>query len=170
MSKEENLLESNLVEELQERLEKLEGDDIMDAGVVDGFLTAALLNPDHPTKAAVFPYIFSVDGDPAALPEDDRILELIGIRMNEISIALAARNGLDPVIFPLLDDKGEIILDKDGIEALAPWANGFLFGLQFWPDEIQEDPEIEKLCIPILRNFSAEDIGDEEKYAEFISV
>ena len=83
----EKLMDSTLVEELQERIDALDLDDAMDAGVADGFLTAFALNPEHPSKADMYPYIFSVDGDPASLPEDDRILELLDIRFNEIQAA-----------------------------------------------------------------------------------
>lgn len=37
-------------------------------GVIDGFLTAYALNPEHPSKHDIYPYIFSEEGDPAALP------------------------------------------------------------------------------------------------------
>ena len=47
----EKLMDSTLVEELQERIDALDLDDAMDAGVADGFLTAFALNPEHPSKA-----------------------------------------------------------------------------------------------------------------------
>ena len=104
----EKQMDSELIEELQQRLEALNNEGVMDAGVIDGFLTAYALNPEHPSKHDIYPYIFSEEGDPAALPEDDRILELLDIRLNEIQAALAAKGGLDPVIFPLVDDNDEI--------------------------------------------------------------
>ena len=112
----EKQMDSELIEELQQRLEALNNEGVMDAGVIDGFLTAYALNPEHPSKHDIYPYIFSEEGDPAALPEDDRILELLDIRLNEIQAALAAKGGLDPVIFPLVDDNDEIITDEEGIE------------------------------------------------------
>ena len=72
----EKQMDSELIEELQQRLEALNNEGVMDAGVIDGFLTAYALNPEHPSKHDIYPYIFSEEGDPAALPEDDRILEL----------------------------------------------------------------------------------------------
>ena len=104
----EKQMDSELIEELQQRLEALNNEGVMDAGVIDGFLTAYALNPEHPSKHDIYPYIFSEEGDPATLPEDDRILELLDIRLNEIQAALAAKGGLDPVIFPLVDDNDEI--------------------------------------------------------------
>ena len=87
----EKQMDSELIEELQQRLEALNNEGVMDAGVIDGFLTAYALNPEHPSKHDIYPYIFSEEGDPAALPEDDRILELLDIRLNEIQAALAAK-------------------------------------------------------------------------------
>ena len=111
----EKQMDSELIEELQQRLEALNNEGVMDAGVIDGFLTAYALNPEHPSKHDIYPYIFSEEGDPATLPEDDRILELLDIRLNEIQAALAAKGGLDPVIFPLVDD----LIADDEINSLA---------------------------------------------------
>ena len=69
----EKQMDSELIEELQQRLEALNNEGVMDAGVIDGFLTAYALNPEHPSKHDIYPYIFSEEGDPAALPEDDRL-------------------------------------------------------------------------------------------------
>ena len=138
----EKQMDSELIEELQQRLEALNNEGVMDAGVIDGFLTAYALNPEHPSKHDIYPYIFSEEGDPAALPEDDRILELLDIRLNEIQAALAAKGGLDPVIFPLVDDNDEIITDEEGIEALEPWASGFFFGMMHWREDLIADEDM----------------------------
>lgn len=164
----EKLMDSTLVEELQERIDALDLDDAMDAGVADGFLTAFALNPEHPSKADMYPYIFSVDGDPASLPEDDRILELLDIRFNEIQAALAAKGGLDPVIFPLVDENDKIITNEEGIEALEPWASGFFFGMLRWPEEYQQSEEVSDLATPILRNLSPDSFETPEKAQAFI--
>ena len=65
----EKQMDSELIEELQQRLEALNNEGVMDAGLIDGFLTAYALNPEHPSKHDIYPYIFSEEGDPAALPE-----------------------------------------------------------------------------------------------------
>ena len=168
MSK-ENCLDSDLIEELQGLLEGLDNDDVMDTGVMDGFLTAAALNPEHPSSASIFPYIFNIEGDPIALPENDRILELLELRFKEIKAALAARGGLDPVIFPLVDDNDEVITSEEGIEALEPWSTGFLSGIQLWPEDIVTSEEIAFAMTPIMRNLSAESFEDAEEAAAFIA-
>ena len=157
----EKVIDSDLVEELQGLLEGL-GDDVMDAGVADGFLTAVALNPEHPSKHDIYPYIFSTEGDPAKLPENDRVLELLDIRFNEIQAALAAKGGLDPVIFPLVDENDEVITNEEGIEALEPWASGFLAGMLMWPKELLDSDEVSETAGPILRNLNAESFDDKE--------
>ena len=165
----EKVIDSDLVEELQGLLEGL-GDDVMDAGVADGFLTAVALNPEHPSKHDIYPYIFSTEGDPAKLPENDRVLELLDIRFNEIQAALAAKGGLDPVIFPLVDENDEVITNEEGIEALEPWASGFLAGMLMWPKELLDSDEVSETAGPILRNLNAESFDDKEEADEFIGI
>ena len=165
----EKVIDSDLVEELQGLLEGL-GDDVMDAGVADGFLTAVALNPERPSKHDMYPYIFSTEGDPAKLPENDRVLELLDIRFNEIQAALAAKGGLDPVIFPLVDENDEVITDEEGIEALEPWASGFLAGMLMWPKELLDSDEVSETAGPILRNLNAESFDDKEEAEEFIGI
>ena len=164
----EKQMDSELIEELQQRIEALNNEGVMDAGVIDGFLTAHALNPEHPSKPDIYPYIFSEEGDPAALPEDDRILELLDIRLNEIQAALAAKGGLDPVIFPLVDDNDEVITDEEGIEALEPWASGFFFGMMHWPEDLIADDEVNSLATPIIRNISPDDFGTPEEAEQFV--
>ena len=164
----EKQMDSELIEELQQRLEALNNEGVMDAGVIDGFLTAYALNPEHPSKHDIYPDIFSEEGDPAALPEDDRILELLDIRLNEIQAALAAKGGLDPVIFPLVDDNDEIITDEEGIEALEPWASGFFFGMMHWREDLIADDEINSLATPIIRNISPDDFETPEEAEQFV--
>ena len=164
----EKLMDSGLVEELQQRLEALNNDEVMDAGVVDGFLTAYALHPEHPSKADMYPYIFSAEGDPAAMPEDDRILELLDIRLNEIQAALAAKGGLDPVIFPLVDDNDNVITNEEGLEAIEPWASGFFFGMFRWPEELIQSDEVTELAAPILRNLSSDSFDSAEEAQQFI--
>ena len=68
MDNDAKLIDSAEIEELQDRIEALESDQAMDAGVLDGYLTAQALNPLKPEDDDVLPFIFSDSGDPAALP------------------------------------------------------------------------------------------------------
>lgn len=142
------LIDIEQIEELETLLEPL-GDDVMDVGVLDGFLTAAALAPQMPTDEDLLPFIFDPEGDPEKVPENARILELIDMRRREIAAALNADGGLDPIILPFVDDEGHEITDEEGIGAIEPWASGFFMGARYWLDLIPEDAEEES-----FRHFS----------------
>ena len=159
MATDAKLIDSAEIEELQERIEALNNDEAMDAGVLDGYLTAQALNPLKPEDEDVLPFVFAADGDPEAMPEDDRLIDLLRMRSREIRSALNAGGGLDPVIFPLVDEEGNEILDGDGIEAVVPWAAGFMMGVAQWPDACTDDEDVQNALLPIAARMAAE--GDE---------
>lgn len=159
MAEDTKLIDSAEIEELQERIEALENEEAMDAGVLDGYLTACALNPAAPAEEDVIPFIFSESGDPEKVPGDERLIELIRMRMREIRAALNAGGGLDPVIFPLVDDEGVEITGAEGIEAVVPWAAGFMMGAAQWPDEASESDEAQRALIPIAARMAGQ--GDE---------
>ena len=157
MAEDTKLIDSAEIEEMQDRIEALKSEEAMDAGVLDGYLTATALNPAKPSEEDVLPFVFSASGDPEALPDDERLLELIRMRMREIKAALNAGGGLDPVIFPLVDDEGKEVTNEEGIEAVVPWAAGFMMGATQWPDEVTESDATQKALIPIAARMAAED-------------
>ena len=171
MNDDTRLIDSAEIEEMQERIEALGSDDAMDAGVLDGFITACALNPALPAEEDVIPFIFSDDGDPEKVPTDERLLELIRMRMREVRAALNAGGGLDPVIFPIVDDNGDEIVDEEGIEAVVPWAAGFMMGAAQWPDEATESEEAQRALIPIAARMasSPDELGDDEGRAVYES-
>lgn len=57
MDNDAKLIDSAEIEELQDRIEALESDQAMDAGVLDGYLTAQALNPLKPEDDDVLPFI-----------------------------------------------------------------------------------------------------------------
>lgn len=153
MISDKRLFDDAELEELQNLLESLPEDSgTMDAGVLDGYLTATALNPAHPSDEDVLPYIFNSDGDPESIPEMPRLLELIDMRRREIQASLQAGGGLDPIIFPIVDDNDNEILDgSEALEAIEPWATGFIYGWELWPKEIADDERIAELIRPISR-------------------
>ncbi len=157
MAEDTKLIDSAEIEEMQNRIEALKSEEAMDAGVLDGYLTATALNPLKPSDEDVLPFIFSASGDPESLPDDERLLELIRLRMREIKAALNAGGGLDPVIFPLVDDEGKEITNEEGIEAVVPWAAGFMMGATQWPDETTDAVETQQALIPIAARMATED-------------
>lgn len=156
MTQDARLIDSAEIEEIQSRLEALDNDDAMDAGVLDGYLTAQAVNPLKPEEEDVIPFIFSSEGDPESVPDDSRLIELIRMRGREIRAALNAGGGLDPVIFPIVDENGKEILDGDGLEALIPWTSGFMMGATQWPEEVQQDDEVQRTLAPIAAYMAAE--------------
>ena len=81
------------------------------------------------------------------------------MRAREIRSALNAGAGLDPVIFPLVDENEEEILNGDGIDAVVPWCAGFMMGVQQWPDATIDDEDVQEALLPIAAHMAAE--GDE---------
>ena len=167
MNEDIRLIDNAEIEEMQTRIEALGSEDAMDAGVLDGYVTACALNPAAPAEEDVIPFIFSEDGDPEKVPADERLIELIGMRMREIRAALIAGGGLDPVIFPLLDEKGEEITGEESIEAVVPWAAGFMMGAAQWPDDATDSEEAQRALIPIAARMASdsEELADEESRA-----
>lgn len=168
MAQDKRLFDDAELNELQSLLESLPEDSAaMDAGVLDGYLTAAALNPAKPSDEDVLPYIFSQDGDPEAIPDMPRLFELIDMRRREIEASLAAGGGLDPIIFPLADDNDEEILEgEEAIAAIEPWAMGFIYGWELWPEDATEDEEILELLRPISRCIPEENYSPDDETPE----
>lgn len=166
------LIDIEQIEELETLLEPL-GDDVMDVGVLDGFLTAAALAPQMPTDEDLLPFIFDPEGDPEKVPKNARILELIDMRRREIAAALNADGGLDPIILPFVDDEGHEITDEEGIGAIEPWASGFFMGARYWLDLIPEDAEEESFRhfsrIARYASLEAENEAEEANLAEILA-
>ena len=157
------LIDIEQIEELDNLLEPL-GENVMDVGVLDGFLTAAALSPEMPTDEDLLPYIFDPDGDPEKVPENPRILELIDLRRREIAAALNADGGLDPIILPFVDDEGNEITDEEGVGAIEPWASGFFMGATRWIETIpDDDDEAFRHFARIVRYATLEAANDEDK-------
>lgn len=156
------IIDDQFVEDLQTELENLNQDTVMDSGVLDGFLVASLLNPASPSFEAVLPYIFDEKGDPAKIPEGkNRLIELIKTRFTQLESAFQAGNGLDPIIYPVTDDQGEVIESGDDIhDSIEPWAAGFATGLYFWPETSMEDEAVQEHVARIICHCDPEYLKD----------
>jgi uncharacterized protein len=66
-----NLVDNQFVEELQSLLDALNSDNVMDCGVLDGFLTGCLLNPQAISLEKALPLIFDPEGNPEHIPQND---------------------------------------------------------------------------------------------------
>ena len=155
-----NLVDNQFVEELQSLLDALNSDNVMDCGVLDGFLTGCLLNPQAISLEKALPLIFDPEGNPEHIPQNDRLLLLIDRRYHQIAAALQAGAGLDPIIFPVVDDQGNPVTTKESAsETIEPWAAGFFMAVALWDDGVETT--VESSLLPIACHVS-EDMWDDE--------
>ena len=139
------------VEALDSALEKLDMDDAMETGGIDGFLAGLLTLPTPPHFEEFLPYIFSESGDPMAIPaHSDELIALIKRRYEVLDIAYRAREAFDPVILPFTDDDGEVDTSPDLVpETLAPWIWGFVQAVHTFSDPDQWSQEASEAFLPI---------------------
>ena len=69
------------VNEIQDLLESCGNDETMDIGVIDGFFTALSVLKNPRPDEVVIPYLFSVTGDAAAVPKNERLFDLTLARL-----------------------------------------------------------------------------------------
>ncbi len=152
------------VSELDELLQALPAElDPLDVEMLDGFLTAVLLQAEPVLPSAWLPFVFDAQGGETALWDDaastQRAIDLIMRRHNELAAYIAAREPFDPVIFELEDDDGKPLTGKASIAALEPWAEGFMNALAAFPallEELQADDASNVSLTAILRHLPAD--------------
>lgn len=137
MTNDFQLIDSQEISRMDDILAKHEN--AMEIGALDGFLTAVALaaSTADMTEEDLLPYVFSEEGDPAAVPDEPELFKLIEERRRMIKAAFQAGNGLDPVVLYDLDDDGNTIEPKTlkaVREQLEPWASGFLVGASLWQE------------------------------------
>ena len=156
------------VNEIQDLLESCGNDETMDIGVIDGFFTALSVLKNPRPDEVVIPYLFSVTGDAAAVPKNERLFELLTLRRNVVNAALRAGNGLDPIILPILDDDENPIEGPDGIQAVLPWFAGFFMGLFQGASEKLVLSDVAHAALSVIASYIPDDtfeFSDEEKTA-----
>ena len=138
-----------------------EENETFDVSMLDGFLSGiAVMNPPV-AEEEWYPLVFDIEGKPCETKDPARTKALIMRRFNEIRAFQAAREFYNPVIFPLEDDKGEPVLSKEGLEALAPWATGFYGAVAEFSDRVNLTEEVEAALCNIHR-FLELDTEDED--------
>jgi uncharacterized protein len=159
------------VSELDELLHALPEElDPLDVEMLDGFLTAILLQPEPVLPSAWRPFVFDAQGRETALWDDaattQRAVDLIMRRHNELGAYIAAREPFDPVIFELEDDDGASMTGRAAIAALEPWAEGFMNALAAFPallDQLHGNDAGSAALGGILRHLPADpDDGSDE--------
>jgi len=163
------------VSELDELLHSVPEDlDPLDVEMLDGFLTAVLLQPEPVLPSAWLPYVFDAQGREIApsgdLATSQRTLELIMRRHNELAAFIAARESFDPILFELEDDRGAPLTGKAAIAALEPWAEGFMNALAAFPallEQLQADDEGTLALTGILRHLPTDPDDGSAESREF---
>lgn len=123
------VFDNEKIDELQTLLDTLGTEETCDLGLMDGVFTAlALLKTPAPDEE-VLPYLFSSEGKAEAMPDNTRLLKLMGLRRAVVHAALQAGHGFEPIILHELDDNGEVVFNEKDLSALAPWCTGFFMGL-----------------------------------------
>ena len=102
----------------------------MDLAEADGFMTAVQLLPKTPETKDWLPHILSTigakDAGTGSAASDKRLRALLLKRFHQIGDQLTQAVPLDPVYFEAEDEKGRPLTGKAAIEALEPFALGFL--------------------------------------------
>lgn len=144
----------------------------MDASEADGFMTAVQLLPNKiPTRQWLSPILSTVDLTPKFQDpqKEKRLVSLLRKRFEEIGETLKNSELIDPIIFDVEDDLGNVIEGKESLRALEPFALGFLEANQRWEGLLEsENPKISESLIGILRHLPQESLGDLEKSKEIL--
>ena len=165
------------IEELDEALAAVaQPHESLDVVMLDGFLVGVLLQPEPVPQSAWLPYVFDSEGRPQAVPADGpqqaRLTRLIERHYDYLAACINAREPFDPIVYPAEDDKGRPLTGKAGIEALAPWAAGFMSALNAFPrllDTYGDSGELAESLVGVMRHLPAdpEEPADEaRRFAE----
>jgi uncharacterized protein len=111
-------------------------EDCMDLEMLDGFLAAVLLSPSLIERKRWLPEVWSAYGDTnfGAGKAIQRAIRLVLAYHNEIATTLGRENReecWEPLCFSPVEGD-----DKQGIG--DGWINGFIQGLELWPEDWQE--------------------------------
>ena len=157
--------------ELADALAKLDelGADVMPLEMLDGFLAGVLAGPRSIAFDEYLPVILGADSleDAPVFPderEEQRFLELIRFRANNIAYALAQDDlkdlsdprALSPILLDFEDEDAPPEAGEELPQRGELWAAGFLEAGDTWPEDWRlEHEEIEEPMDEILRPFIA---------------
>lgn len=137
----------------------------MEADYMDGFLTGILCLPEEPAPSEWMPKVFDAqERVDAQLPDPEaqnRLEELVYRRYRSLDKDLCARRPLDPIVYEIEDERGRPVRGWAALEALRPFASGFLEAMMTWPGlKDTGDELVESALLGILRHLPEEEIGD----------
>lgn len=142
-----------------------ESAEAMDLAEADGFMTAVQLLPKTPETKDWLPRILSTVGakdvSTGRTESDKRLRTLLLKRFHQIGNQLEASVPLDPVYFEVEDEKGRPLQGKSAIEALEPFALGFLEAAQSWSGILDTNSRsVARSLHGVLRHLPDEALGD----------
>jgi uncharacterized protein len=148
------------IEELDDALAAVpEAYEALDVVMLDGFLVGAALQPDPVPIDRLLPYVFDSEGRPEAAPADPavrrRVHDLVQRQYDYLAASIAAREPFDPIVYPIEDEAGRPVEGKAGIDALAPWAAGFMSAIHLFPQMLEaygEDASMAESLVGVLRH------------------
>jgi uncharacterized protein len=152
------------IEELDSALAAVpEPQESLDVVMLDGFLVGLLLQPEPVPVDRWMPYVFDSEGLPADPPvapaAQARIVDLVMRHHNYLAACINAREGFDPIVYPVEDDAGKAVAGRAAIEALAPWAAGFMSALNAFPqllDTYGESAELAESLVGVMRHLPSD--------------
>lgn len=128
-------------------------------------MTAVQLLPKTPETKDWLPHILSTigakDAGTGSAASDKRLRALLLKRFHQIGDQLTQAVPLDPVYFEAEDEKGRPLTGKAAIEALEPFALGFLEAAQTWPGILDTNSRaVARSLHGVLRHLPEEALGD----------
>jgi uncharacterized protein len=150
------------ISELDESLLALPDErDPLDIVMLDGFLVGVLLQPETLPSSAWLPLVYDAEGGEIELAGGasarERMSGLVMRRHDELAAHLAAREAFDPIVFELEDDDGKLLGGAAAIDALSPWAAGFMTALGAFPslfDQFGDNERVAGALQGILRHLT----------------
>lgn len=137
----------------------------LDISALDGFLCAALLQPQRVPEAAWLRHVADLEGQPApAGPALQELHALVRRRHAELDQAIATRQWFDPWIYP--PSEGD---DTPPGQTVLPWVAGFAAATQLFPALTDMDhPDLVEPLALLFMHFSEDDLEDAEALIEVI--
>jgi uncharacterized protein len=109
-------------------------EDCMDLEMLDGFLAGVLASPTRITPEQWLPDVWSAHGESASFgsgSQMQRAIRLVRRYYNELATTLGEPEGWEPFCYA----SGE----GDSLRVGEEWIEGFVQGLELWPDGWEED-------------------------------
>jgi uncharacterized protein len=105
-------------------------EDCMNLEMLDGYLAAVIASPVTVSPAQWLPGVWSAHGDDVSFASGSRVQRVIGLVLryyNELATTIGEPDGWEPFCYAAADG--------DPLEVGEEWVEGFVQGLELWPDD-----------------------------------